>query len=61
MKRFVILLSVLALQACTTYQGYPAFAAIPTTGGPGALGSGSGVNIITGTVNGTGFTAVVPR
>ncbi len=61
MKRFAILVSVLALQACTTYQGYPSFAAIPTSGGPGALGSGSGVMIYQGTVNGTGFTAVVPR
>jgi hypothetical protein len=61
MKRIMIFLSVLTLPACTTYQGYPAFAAFPTAGGPGALGSGSGVMIYQGTVNGSGFTAVVPR
>ena len=61
MKRFVIVLSVLALQACTTYQGYPALIPLPTSGGAGALGSGSGVMIYQGTVNGQGFTAVVPR
>jgi hypothetical protein len=60
MKRFVILLSVLALQACTTYQGYPALIALPS-GTPGVTGSGTGVHIFTGTVNGSGFSAVVPR
>lgn len=60
MKRFVILLSVLALQACTTYQGYPALIPLPA-GTPGVTGTGTGVHIFTGTVNGTGFSAVVPR
>jgi hypothetical protein len=60
MKRFVILLSVLALQACTTYQGYPALIPLPS-GTPGVTGTGTGVHIFTGTVNGTGFSAVVPR
>ena len=60
MKRFVILLSVLALQACTTYQGYPALIPLPS-GTPGVTGSGTGVHIYSGTVNGRGFSAVVPR
>lgn len=59
MKKFVILLSVLALQACTTYQGYPALIPLPS-GAPGVTAT-SGVNIYTGTVNGRGFSAVVPR
>lgn len=58
MKKFVILLSVLALQACTTYQGYPALVAMPS-GTPGVTAT-SGVNIWSGTVNGQGFTVVSP-
>lgn len=59
MKISAIFLSVLALQACTTYQGYPALIPLPS-GTPGVTAT-SGVNIYSGTVNGRGFTAVVPR
>lgn len=59
MKRLAICLLVVTLQACTTYQGYPALIPLPS-GTPGVTSS-TGVNIYTGTVNGTGFTAVVPR
>lgn len=60
MKTFAILLLVVTLQACTTYQGYPALIPLPA-GTPGVTGSGTGVHVFTGTVNGTGFSAVVPR
>jgi len=60
MFRVIIIITLLALTGCTTYQGYPALIALPS-GTPGVTGSPTGVNIYSGTVNGRGFSAVVPR
>ena len=60
MFKIITVVALLMLTGCTTYQGYPALIPLPS-GTPGVTGSGTGVHVFTGTVNGTGFSAVVPR
>jgi hypothetical protein len=60
MFKIITVVVLIGLSGCTTYQGYPALIPLPA-GTPGVTGTGTGVHIFTGTVNGTGFSAVVPR